>query len=211
LQTVAVNPLGHVFAGVYGGTFRSTDKGLTWENVAFTNGYVYALLFSGPQNVYAGAYNGIYASTNEGATWTPAGDSGLAQPVVLSMAMNDQNHLLAGTYRGGVYRSLQQAAPSIVNGVDGTAGLPVRAGLFQNYPNPFNPKTELAFAIRNPDHVSLHIYDLLCREIATLLDEKLPPGTYRVSWDAAGRPSGVYYYRLISGGFAATKKMLLLR
>jgi len=211
LQSGAVNSLGHVFAGVYGGTFRSTNKGLTWDNVSFTNGYVYAVLFSGPQAVYAGTYNGIYASSDEGGTWSPAGDSGLAQSVVLSLAMNDQNHVLAGTYRGGVYRSVRQAAPSIVNGVGGSSGLPVSTGLLQNYPNPFNPQTELAFAIRNPDHVSLHIYDILAREIATLVDEKLAPGTYRVSWDATGRPSGVYYYRLMAGGFTATKKMLLLR
>ncbi len=211
LQTVAVNSLGHVFAGVYGGTFRSTNRGLTWDNASFTNGYVYSLQFSGPQTVYAGTYNGIYASPDEGGTWSPAGDSGLAQPVVLSLAMNDQNHILAGTYRGGIYRSVRQAAASIVNGVDGSPGLPLSTGLLQNYPNPFNPKTELAFAIRNTDRVSLHIYDLLGREIATLVDRNLPPGSYRVSWDATGRPSGVYYYRLTAGGFAGTKKMLLLR
>jgi ligand-binding sensor domain-containing protein len=211
LQTIAVNSLGHVFAGVYGGTFRSTNQGLTWDNVSFTNGYVYSLLFNGPQTVYAGTYNGVYASPNEGGTWSAAGDSGLAQSVVLALAMNDQNHVLAGTYRGGVYRSVRQAAPSILNGVEGGRGLPLSTGLSQNYPNPFNPQTELAFAIRNPEHVSLRVYDLLGREVASLVDKKLEPGSYHVSWDAAGRPSGVYYYRLIAGGFSAAKKMLLLR
>lgn len=60
-------------------------------------------------------------------------------------------------------------------------------------------------------YVSLKIYDLLGREVATLVNEKLPAGTYKKEWNAAGFPSGVYFYRLQAGSFTDTKKLVLLR
>jgi hypothetical protein len=60
-------------------------------------------------------------------------------------------------------------------------------------------------------HTSLHVYDLLAQEIATLVNEDLRPGSYEGTWEASGMPSGVYLYRLQAGSFTETKKMLLLR
>jgi len=83
--------------------------------------------------------------------------------------------------------------------------------LFQNYPNPFNPKSEIRFRVGGTGRVSLTIHDLLGREVAVLLDEEKGPGTYSVTWDAEAFASGVYYYRLRSGGFVETRKLVLLR
>ncbi len=94
---------------------------------------------------------------------------------------------------------------------------PQSVRLLQNYPNPFNPNTTLRFRITEFGLVELKIYDLLGKEIKTLLNKQLTPGNYEVPWDAtnnAGRPvaSGVYFYRLTTGkGFVATHKMVLLR
>ncbi|MEK9138716.1 MAG: T9SS type A sorting domain-containing protein, partial [Bacteroidota bacterium] len=60
-------------------------------------------------------------------------------------------------------------------------------------------------------HVTLKVYDVLGREVATLVNEEKPPGTYSVSWDASNLASGVYFYRLNSGSYSATKKMILIR
>ncbi len=83
--------------------------------------------------------------------------------------------------------------------------------LFQNFPNPFNPSTEIHFALPHRSHVTLTIFDLVGREVATLESEELSPGRHSTRWDAAGFPSGVYFYRLKAGNFVETKKLVLLR
>jgi hypothetical protein len=89
--------------------------------------------------------------------------------------------------------------------------------LSQNYPNPFNPDTKIKFDIpldsrlRGNDNVSLKIFDLLGREIATLVNEKLSPGTYEVEWDASNYSSGVYFYTLKTEYYFETKRMVLMK
>ncbi len=91
------------------------------------------------------------------------------------------------------------------------APLPSVYLLYQNCPNPFNPTTEFRFTIGEFRFVSLKVYDVLGRELVTLMDEKKTAGSYTIRWDASRYPSGVYFYRLRAGGFAETKKMVLLR
>ncbi len=83
--------------------------------------------------------------------------------------------------------------------------------LEQNYPNPFNPVTKIRFVMGDVGYVSLKVYDLLGREVATLVNEKLGPGSYTRQWDPSGMASGVYYYRLRAGEYVQTKKLILLR
>ena len=93
---------------------------------------------------------------------------------------------------------------------DGRAGLPTVFELAQNYPNPFNPVTNFQFSIANSQLTILKVYDILGREVATLVDEEKSAGTHRASWDATGMASGVYFYRLSVGQFSAIKKLVLL-
>jgi len=83
--------------------------------------------------------------------------------------------------------------------------------LRQNYPNPFNPKTTVTFAIGRRSFVSLKVYDLLGREVATLVETTLMPGVTSVPFDASRLPSGIYFYRLRTPSFQQTKKLVLLR
>lgn len=83
--------------------------------------------------------------------------------------------------------------------------------LYQNYPNPFNPTTKINFEIPKSSHVKLIVYDILGKEIATLVNEKLDAGSYETSWDGSSYPSGVYLYKLETGEFANGKKMLLIK
>ena len=89
--------------------------------------------------------------------------------------------------------------------------VPVEFRLEQNYPNPFNPKTVVSSQLPVASDVRLVIYDLLGREVATLVNERRSAGSYRDSFDASGLASGVYFYRLTAGSFVQTKKMLMLR
>jgi hypothetical protein len=83
--------------------------------------------------------------------------------------------------------------------------------LLQNYPNPFNPKTTLSFVIRHSSFVTLKVYSMLGKEIATLVNEQTPIGEYTVEWNAEGQPSGIYFYRLCAGNFVDTKKMIIMK
>jgi len=80
-----------------------------------------------------------------------------------------------------------------------------------NYPNPFNPTTDIKYSINKAGLVSIKVYDILGIEIATLVNEKQQPGNYSVRFNASHLPSGIYIYRIISGSFSATKKMILLK
>ncbi len=93
---------------------------------------------------------------------------------------------------------------------------PVEFRLFQNYPNPFNPVTTIRYSIPyvetgHAPSVQLKVYDILGREITTLVNEEKPAGTYTVNFSAINLPSGVYLYQLSSGHFTQTKKMILMR
>lgn len=100
-----------------------------------------------------------------------------------------------------------------------TAQIPQSYSLNQNYPNPFNPVTKIKFALPKQSFAKIVIYDLLGREVATLVNENLKPGSYEVDWDGSAFASGVYFYSLIvddpstgSGlGFVETKRMVLLK
>jgi hypothetical protein len=93
--------------------------------------------------------------------------------------------------------------------------------LYQNYPNPFNPATKIRFDIpadvkRQTSNVKLIIFDVLGREVATLVNEQLKPGTYEVEWpaptgDGSNYASGIYFYSLITEEFTETKRMVLVR
>ena len=99
--------------------------------------------------------------------------------------------------------------------------IPVKYFLYQNYPNPFNPTTTIKYSIPTSSplakgrtevgFVSLKVYDVLGREVATLVNEKQSPGNYEVTFNAVGLPSGIYFYKLTAGNFTEAKKMVLMK
>ncbi len=95
--------------------------------------------------------------------------------------------------------------------VEVDAGLPRGFAHPQNYPNPFNPTTVIEFAIPTTETVSLKIYDVLGREVATLLNERRNAGVHRINFNATNLSSGTYFYRLQAGTFTQTKKMILVK
>jgi len=90
-------------------------------------------------------------------------------------------------------------------------GIPSEFDLKQNYPNPFNPTTNLEFGISELGFVSLKVYDLLGKEVRTLVNEIKPPGIYNVEFDGSNLASGIYFYKIEAGSFIQTKRMLLLK
>jgi len=88
---------------------------------------------------------------------------------------------------------------------------PTEFALYQNYPNPFNPSTRIKYQVASTEKVNLIVYDILGREIATLVNETKPVGNHEVEFDASKLPSGIFFYRLQSGDFTQTKKMMVIK
>jgi hypothetical protein len=125
---------------------------------------------------------------------------------------------LRGKSQPVVMNSLSIPVSDTVTGVTERpiAGLPAIIELAQNYPNPFNPATNVSFVISGegggkPSFVTLKVFDVLGREVATLVERLMPAGTHTVQFDGNGLSSGLYYYRLQAGETMRVKKMLLVR
>ncbi len=89
--------------------------------------------------------------------------------------------------------------------------LPTQFVLYQNYPNPFNPTTAISYQLAANNFVTLKVFDVLGREVATLVNEQQPAGTHDVRWDTSGMPSGMYLYRITAGNFVSARKMVLTK
>ncbi|MEO8512557.1 MAG: T9SS type A sorting domain-containing protein [Ignavibacteria bacterium] len=116
------------------------------------------------------------------------------------------------TLRGCVINGILRGDTTVILGINqiGTE-IPDKFELSQNYPNPFNPTTHIGFRIAEFGLVKLTIHDLLGKEVKTLVNKELQPGSYETDWDATEYPSGVYYYRLETGPYAETKKIILIK
>ncbi len=114
-----------------------------------------------------------------------------------------------------IYTTVKLPTPEIGILLDveetGDNSLPIEYNLSQNYPNPFNPSTTISYSVINSDLVQIKVYDILGREVKILVNELKQAGTYEIQFDATGLASGIYLYRIESGSFVQTKKMILLK
>jgi len=100
---------------------------------------------------------------------------------------------------------------SQVTSIQTENSIPYKYEIYQNYPNPFNPSTVIIFQIPKAGHVLLKIYDVMGREVQTIINENLNPGKYETTFDGHSLPSGVYFYKITTKNFSETKKMLMIK
>ncbi|MBD3290523.1 T9SS type A sorting domain-containing protein [candidate division KSB1 bacterium] len=111
--------------------------------------------------------------------------------------------------QGWDYKVYEEVKTS--TGINFISNQPAEFSLSQNYPNPFNPATTIRFEVPEPEHVTLKIYDLSGRLVATLINGSFEPGVHRVNLRADQFASGIYFYRLKAGGFSQTRKLTVLK
>jgi photosystem II stability/assembly factor-like uncharacterized protein len=200
---------GYLFAATQLGVYRSNDSGQTWypANNGITAYEIHSLVSNSLDVIFAGSNTtGVFRSTNYGYSWESF-NTGLTDTNITSLYCDSLGYLFAGTYNNGIFKTTK--ITTSVNSM--TYQKPVKYSLSQNYPNPFNPNTTINFIIPFHGFITLKIFDLLGREVATLVNEEMIPGSYERVFNASGLSSGIYLYRLQAGSFVQTKKLLLLR
>ncbi|RJP64835.1 MAG: T9SS C-terminal target domain-containing protein [Ignavibacteriales bacterium] len=135
-------------------------------------------------------------------------NSGLPDNYIYSIAIDKDNNKWIGTSEG---LSVFNEGGIVSVKEKYTHSLPNEFFLSQNYPNPFNPSTTIRYSIPELSNVSIKVYDVLGREVATLVDEEKPAGNYQVQFNAENLKSGIYFYTLKAREFSQTKKLTLLK
>jgi len=202
--------------GENGQILKTTNSGLNWfSQNTNTNKNIYNIYFMDNDFGWACGDSGLILKTlNSGNLWR-------IDMINIGSEFNNIvffNHNTGLCYgKGGtILKTTTGGATWYQNNSD---FLPSSFSLSQNYPNPFNPTTSIKYQIKElssphvlgGDLVQIKVYDILGKEIETLVNEKQSPGTYEVTWDASAFPSGVYFYRLEAGDFKQTNKMILIK
>jgi len=209
---------------------RSVINGTVWEPVqritnSSGNSLAPAIITSSNNFVHlvweddraAGIY-GIYynRSTNGGISWSSdlklnTSTATARKPLIVRTSF--EIHVVWQDNRDNDYEIYykQNLVGNVTTITNTGNNVPDKYSLSQNYPNPFNPITNIEFSIPNAGITKLVIYDALGREVETLVNSELNPGTYSAVWDASKYNSGVYFYRLTTGNFTETKKMILVK
>lgn len=199
-----------IFVGAWDGVFMYSGKDTTW--LARSNGlpeYLEYCLFASAGNLLfmSGISVGFYVTSDFGLAWIPVSGTVFGGAAINAIAAN-KKYLFAGT-QGGVWRiPLADIATSVNNH---PSQLPAQYALYQNFPNPFNPSTVIRYQMPVNSRATLKVYDVLGREIATLVDGEQSAGTHSVTFNAAGISSGTYFYRFQAGTYSETKKFSVLK
>ena len=192
---------------------KTTDGGISWRQVYMEsvdpNIFNYSnlrLYFANNSTGYLlGFKNKILKSTDQGESWNEYLNPDRA---INGIEFTDENT----GYMVGEGGMIMKTTNGGLVGVESFSSL-VPSGfiLNQNYPNPFNPSTVISYDLPYGDFVSLKVFDILGKEVLTLVNKKQTAGSYKVDFKAQGLPSGIYFYNLIVNGMSETKKMVLLK
>ncbi|MEI7483657.1 MAG: T9SS type A sorting domain-containing protein [Ignavibacteriota bacterium] len=220
LTTLNINTLGvlgtDIFAGTnYGGAmYKTTNNGASWteansgimhlviRSIASQGGHIFATAND--------SYGCIYHSTNAGQNWITKNQGfGYTVPNFTYLYITN-DYVYAGTYSSNIWKRSYQ---DLIGIQKISEVVPSSYSLSQNYPNPFNPSTVIRCQLPVVSNVSLKVYDVMGREVQTLVSEKLQAGSYEVKFDAgmSGLTSGVYFYKMGTEGYSETKRMLLIK
>ena len=210
-----------ILAGTFdNGLYRSTDNGESWNKVLNMEESICPIndIVSNNDTICVATGQGSYISFNAGTNWKNISknlidrhpySSRYNQSLSTSCIVNKDGNIFVGTFEDGVWQSSLDALLVDVK-AEGNTEL-ISYNLAQNYPNPFNPSTTIKYQIPEDGMVTLKIYDILGKEVKTLVNEQEPTGRYEVKFDASELATGVYLYRIKVNDFVSVKKMLLVK
>lgn len=204
---------GKLYANSIDKIIYTTNNGENWTatNITLANNSNSYSMVSYGGSIYTALYGlesssrGVLKTSDGGNNWEFM-NGGLPAISIRTLFINNE-FLLAGTYMGGIYR----IPLSTLTGLENENNLIENYSLKQNYPNPFNPETKISFSINKRDFTSLKVYDSMGRVVSVLVNEELKAGNYSFNFNGEKLSSGIYFYKLETGGFNETKKMLLVK
>ena len=198
---------------------KTTNAGVNWlEFVLITSdtNYYSSVYFTDNNNGYLSLISTslgigkIYKTTNTGANWyLQQTFSGTNNAYIKSIKFININTGFACGGGTTIWKTTNGGGPIGIQNI--STEIPSKYSLSQNYPNPFNPTTRISFKVASYKVIKLQVFDILGKEVATLVHEKLAPGTYEATFDGSAYPSGVYFYKLTAGDFSETKKLTLIK
>jgi photosystem II stability/assembly factor-like uncharacterized protein len=206
IPTLICDSAGVLFAGSLGaGILRSVDEGNHWifSNNGLNDLTVRTLAVLPGNVIFAGTERGAFFSTDHGLSWKEENDLDRTGSIRFIYTERDGSIYLATS--GGVYEGM------IILSINENFIHPRETILHQNFPNPFNPSTIISYQVTSLCKVSLKVYDLVGREVATLVNNMKSAGSYNATFNGINMPSGIYFYRLQAGKFTQTKKLILVK
>jgi hypothetical protein len=193
--------------GDNGALFKTTDQGANWNILnSQTSQNLFSVFFTDFNTGYITAEHTVLKTTSAGGVWFPVFNL-QADSLLGSFFLNANTGYVCGD-EGRIYKT---TTGGLIGIPPISTEVPREFMLYQNYPNPFNPTTNIRFALPKAAFVKLAVYDMLGREVQTLVNENLSPATYEIKWDASQHSSGIYFYRIQTGDYTDVKKMSLIK
>ncbi|MBS1515474.1 MAG: T9SS type A sorting domain-containing protein [Bacteroidetes bacterium] len=189
------------FVGSGNGLMKTTNGGNNWTYIESVSAFYIKFV-----NALTGWAENVRKTTDGGLTW-----KNQLTPVNASISSIDFINENTGWAVGTSGLILKTTNGGNVFVPQSSSSLPDKFYLHQNYPNPFNPNTVISFQLPINSFVSLKVYDINGREVSELVNEKLSAGEYKIDFNGASLPSGVYYYKMTTENFSETRKMILVK
>lgn len=194
---------GGVLANDSLGVFTSTDNGATWNLLK-------TIKATQTPQLGINNSNNLTTASGSGEFTAPANNEWATKVIELPVNTNKVKFTAWSGYGNNVFID-NILAFIFVDGTSNLVKLPSEYSLSQNFPNPFNPVTKINFSIPKTTFTTLKVFDLLGREVRTLISQELQPKEYSISFDASNLTSGIYFYKLQSENFSEIKKMILIK
>ena len=194
--------------GQYGLILKTTDGGINWmvQNCE-TSELLRSVRFVDENSGWAVGTKGVILhTTNSGENWNLQA-SGTNKTLYSVFFVDDRTGWIVGS-EGVILKTTSGGVTSVEDNSNKNSAIPDRLTLSQNYPNPFNPSTTIRFGLSQQGFVTLRIFDLMGREIETLVSGMRSAGEHEVNWIATDLPSGIYLVRLEAGKSVQTKKLV---
>ncbi len=187
----------------------SIFDGNNWDHLSVPGSGLRDFDINKEGTIYVGTLSGLFRKDNEGV-WEEYNveNSELTSNSLSSVNVGPEGHVLLGTTNRGV--TMLSPTDLIKTMVSGEP-IPKHVELHQNYPNPFNPVTEIRFQLPVNSDVRLEVFDITGQKVTILVNELVPAGTHKVTFDASELSSGVYIYRLMADEISLTHKMTLIK
>ena len=199
--------------GTGGLIWRSTNFGTNWfgqnSNTTLTLRSVEYSVNNSSRIYICGDGGTIIKSTNSGNVFGFQNTPTTQDLNTIFFYLGDDRGYACGN--SGTILKTNNGGGAIITAINNSSGIPNEYSLGQNFPNPFNPETSIRFSIASGEMTKISVYDVSGKETEVLMNRFLNAGEYEVTFDGSNYASGVYYYRIISGTFSETRKMVLVK